>query len=76
VRRAVAAGADPSRILVDPAHDFGKNAWQFFCFEIFSSRVDRDAYRANARSGDTLAALNAATAEREFLRGTPVWSKS
>jgi dihydropteroate synthase len=26
--RAVAAGVDPSRILIDPAHDFGKNTWQ------------------------------------------------
>jgi dihydropteroate synthase len=25
--RAVAAGVDPSRILIDPAHDFGKNTW-------------------------------------------------
>jgi dihydropteroate synthase len=26
--RAVAAGVDPARILIDPAHDFGKNTWQ------------------------------------------------
>jgi dihydropteroate synthase len=26
-RRAVDAGVDPSRILIDPAHDFGKNTW-------------------------------------------------
>jgi dihydropteroate synthase len=26
-RRAVAAGVDQSRILIDPAHDFGKNTW-------------------------------------------------
>jgi dihydropteroate synthase len=26
--RAVAAGVGPSAILVDPAHDFGKNTWQ------------------------------------------------
>ncbi|WP_155355209.1 dihydropteroate synthase [Acrocarpospora macrocephala] len=26
-RRAVAAGVDPSRIIIDPAHDFGKNTW-------------------------------------------------
>jgi dihydropteroate synthase len=26
-RRACAAGVDPSRILIDPAHDFGKNTW-------------------------------------------------
>jgi dihydropteroate synthase len=25
--RAVAVGVDPSRILIDPAHDFGKNTW-------------------------------------------------
>ncbi len=25
--RAVAQGVDPSRILIDPAHDFGKNTW-------------------------------------------------
>jgi dihydropteroate synthase len=25
--RAAAAGVDPSRILIDPAHDFGKNTW-------------------------------------------------
>ena len=25
--RAVAAGVDPARIVVDPAHDFGKNTW-------------------------------------------------
>lgn len=25
--RAVRAGVDPSRILIDPAHDFGKNTW-------------------------------------------------
>jgi quinol monooxygenase YgiN len=47
----------------------------FFCFEIFSSRADFDAHRARAREGDALDALNAATAEREFVWGTPVWSK-
>ena len=26
--RAVAAGVDPARVLIDPAHDFGKNTWQ------------------------------------------------
>ncbi len=26
-RRAEQAGVDPSRILIDPAHDFGKNTW-------------------------------------------------
>ena len=26
-RRAVAAGVDPARIVIDPAHDFGKNSW-------------------------------------------------
>jgi len=26
-QRAVQAGVDPSRILIDPAHDFGKNTW-------------------------------------------------
>ena len=26
-RRAVAAGVDPARIVIDPAHDFGKNTW-------------------------------------------------
>lgn len=25
--RAVAQGVDPSRVLIDPAHDFGKNTW-------------------------------------------------
>src|SRR5262249_56575889 len=25
--RAVAAGVSPSRIIIDPAHDFGKNTW-------------------------------------------------
>jgi dihydropteroate synthase len=25
--RAVAAGVDPTRIIIDPAHDFGKNTW-------------------------------------------------
>jgi dihydropteroate synthase len=25
--RAVALGVDPSRVLIDPAHDFGKNTW-------------------------------------------------
>ena len=25
--RAVAAGVDPARIIIDPAHDFGKNTW-------------------------------------------------
>ena len=25
--RAVAAGVDPSRLVIDPAHDFGKNTW-------------------------------------------------
>lgn len=25
--KAVAAGVDPSRIIIDPAHDFGKNTW-------------------------------------------------
>jgi dihydropteroate synthase len=26
-RRAVALGVDPSSVLIDPAHDFGKNTW-------------------------------------------------
>jgi dihydropteroate synthase len=26
-QRAVAAGVDPARVLIDPAHDFGKNTW-------------------------------------------------
>src|SRR5262249_51782305 len=26
--RAVAAGVRPDRIVIDPAHDFGKNTWQ------------------------------------------------
>jgi dihydropteroate synthase len=26
-KRAVAAGVDPARIVIDPAHDFGKNTW-------------------------------------------------
>jgi len=47
----------------------------FFCFEIFASRADFDAHRAKAKAGDELAALNAATAEREFVWGIPVWSK-
>lgn len=47
----------------------------FFCFEIFSSRADFDAHRARARAGETLDTLNAATAEREFVWGIPVWSK-
>jgi dihydropteroate synthase len=25
--KAVAAGVDPSRVVIDPAHDFGKNTW-------------------------------------------------
>jgi dihydropteroate synthase len=25
--RAVAAGVDPTRVVIDPAHDFGKNTW-------------------------------------------------
>jgi dihydropteroate synthase len=25
--RAVAAGVDPARVIIDPAHDFGKNTW-------------------------------------------------
>ena len=49
---------------------------QFFCFEIFASRADFDAHRAKAKSGNELDALNAATAEREFVWGIPVWSKS
>jgi dihydropteroate synthase len=28
VARAVSAGVDPARIVIDPAHDFGKNTWQ------------------------------------------------
>jgi dihydropteroate synthase len=27
-QRAVRAGVDPARIVIDPAHDFGKNTWQ------------------------------------------------
>jgi dihydropteroate synthase len=27
-QRAVEAGVEPARILIDPAHDFGKNTWQ------------------------------------------------
>src|SRR4030081_1182035 len=26
-RQAVQAGVDPARIIIDPAHDFGKNTW-------------------------------------------------
>ena len=26
--RAVKAGVDPDRVVIDPAHDFGKNTWQ------------------------------------------------
>jgi len=26
--RAVRAGVDPARVIIDPAHDFGKNTWQ------------------------------------------------
>jgi quinol monooxygenase YgiN len=48
---------------------------EFFCFEIFSSRADFDAHRATSLAGDTLDAINAATAEREFVWGIPVWSK-
>lgn len=47
----------------------------FFCFEIFASRADFDAHRARAKSGDALDHLNAATAEREYMWGIPVWSK-
>lgn len=47
----------------------------FFCFEIFASRADFDAHRARALAGEDLTALNAATAEREFVWGIPVWSK-
>ena len=48
----------------------------FFCFEIFASRADFDAHRATAKAGHDLDALNAATAEREFVWGIPVWSKA
>ena len=27
IDRAVAAGVDPARLVIDPAHDFGKNTW-------------------------------------------------
>jgi quinol monooxygenase YgiN len=47
----------------------------FFCFEIFSSRADFDAHRARALAGEDLNALNAATAEREYVWGIPVWTK-
>jgi quinol monooxygenase YgiN len=49
---------------------------EFFCFEVFSSRADFDAHRATSRGSDKLDALNAATAEREFVWGVPVRSKS
>jgi len=48
----------------------------FFCFEIFSSRADFDAHRADALAGDKLEVLNEVTAEREFVWGAPVWIKS
>ncbi|WP_238017621.1 antibiotic biosynthesis monooxygenase family protein [Dactylosporangium sp. AC04546] len=47
----------------------------FFCFEIFASRADFDEHRAKALAGESLDALNAATAEREYVWGVPVWSK-
>jgi quinol monooxygenase YgiN len=47
----------------------------FFCFEIFTSRADFDAHRAEALTGDTLAAMNAEVAERDYVWGVPVWSK-
>jgi quinol monooxygenase YgiN len=48
---------------------------EFFCFELFASREDFDNHRATARGGTHLDALNAATAEREFVWGIPVWIK-
>ena len=48
----------------------------FFCFEIFASRADFDAHRATSLGSGELAELNAATAEREFVWGIPVWSKA
>jgi hypothetical protein len=30
--RSVCAGVDPARLVIDPAHDFGKNSWH--CLEI------------------------------------------
>jgi len=47
----------------------------FFCFEIFATREDFDMHRAKALAGNHLDALNAATVEREFFWGIPVWSK-
>ena len=47
----------------------------FFCFEIFASRADFDAHRSKAKAGDELTALNAVTAERDYVWGIPVWSK-
>ena len=47
----------------------------FYCFEIFSSRAAFDAHRAKAHDGDSLDALNAETAERDFVWGIPEWSK-
>jgi quinol monooxygenase YgiN len=46
---------------------------EFFCFEIFASREDFDNHRATALGGTHLDELNAATAEREFVWGIPVW---
>jgi quinol monooxygenase YgiN len=48
----------------------------FFCFEIFSSRADFDAHRAEAKASDKLDPLDAVTAEREFVWGVPVWTKA
>ncbi|MFJ8025464.1 nuclear transport factor 2 family protein [Streptomyces sp. NPDC096311] len=48
----------------------------FFCFELFRSRADFDAHRARSLAGHDLDELNAATAERDFVWGIPVRTKT
>ncbi len=49
--RAIAAGVDPSRLVIDPAHDFGKNTWHSLEITRRLSELDRHGL---ARAGLSL----------------------
>ncbi|WP_283137071.1 dihydropteroate synthase [Rhizohabitans arisaemae] len=64
-RRAVAAGVDPERILIDPAHDFGKNTWH-------SLEVSRRLGELTATGWPVLVAVSNKDFVGETLGGLPV----
>jgi dihydropteroate synthase len=63
--RAVAAGVDPARVLIDPGHDFGKNTWH-------SLEVTRRIDELVATGWPVLVSLSNKDFVGESLGGLPV----